>query len=295
MSHFMEETPDPSLEQLLVENLELVERLIRFVCRNKLDPAEVEEFSAWVKLRLVEKDYAILRKFQGRCTLATYLTIVIKRLFSDYQIHLRGKWHTSAKALQLGDVAVQLERLLHRDRKSLDEAIAIMQTAEGAPSRAELEKLAAQLPSRPVRASFVNADDVAQDLAVSEESVEVGAMAGDRQATANKITKTMTASLAALSPEDLTILRMVFVQEMTVAAIARILHVEQKPLYRRIEAIRKSLRKQLASAGIQPGDADDLVGRHDTRLNFGLFSMGKPATRSSSSNGSGPADVREPR
>lgn len=295
MSHFMEETPDSVFEQLLVENLDLIERLIRFICRNKLDPAEVEEFSAWVKLRLVDHHYAILRKFERRCSLPTYLTVVIKRLFSDYQIHLHGKWHTSAKALQTGTWAVDLERLLHRDRKTLDEAIAILQTAEGAPSRAELEKLAAQLPPRPVRASFVNADDVAQDLAVSEEATEAGAMAGDRQVTVNKITKTMRASLAALTSEDLSILRMVFVQEMTVADIARALHVEQKPLYRRIEAIRKSLRKQLVSAGIRSSDADDIVGHHDTRLDFGLLGMGKPATRSSSNNGSGPGDVREPR
>jgi RNA polymerase sigma factor for flagellar operon FliA len=287
----MEDIADSSAERLLVENLDLVERLTRFVCRNKLDPAEVEEFSAWVKLRLVDHDYAIIRKFQGRCSLATYLTVVIKRLFSDYQIHLHGKWHTSAAAQRLGPVAVDLERLLYRDRKSMDEAVAILRAQTDAPSRAELERLATKLPARRGHASFVNADDV--ELAISSEPIESDAMAGDRRETADTIATALKASLAELSSEDLTILRMLFAQEMTVADIARMLHVEQKPLYRRIDAICRNLKKRLATAGIEAADAEEIVGRHDTALDIGLLFMGNPATRSSPMKGSG-GDVRGP-
>ena len=288
----MEDTPD--FEQLLVTNLDLVERLTRFICRNKLDPNEVDDFSAWVKLKLVDRDYAILRSFEKRASLPTFLNIVIRRLFSDYLIHLHGKWHTSAAAQKLGPFAVLLERLLHRDRKSLDEAIGIVRAEEGAPSRAELEKLAAKLPPRRQHASFVNAEDVAQEVSVSSEPIESDAMAGDRRDTENAIGKTLQASLATLSVEDLTILRLLYVQDMTVADIARMLHVEQKPLYRRIDAICRNLRKQLASAGIDRRDADEIIGRNDTQLSIGLLLMGKPATRSSSNNGSGPGDVRGP-
>ncbi|HEV7922221.1 MAG TPA: hypothetical protein VGR02_15655 [Thermoanaerobaculia bacterium] len=291
----MEDFTDSSGERLLVENLDLVERLTRFVCRNKLEPSEVEDFSAWVKLRLVENHYGILRKFQRRCSLATYLTTVIKRLFSDYQIHRRGKWHTSAKARQLGPFAVWLELLLHRDRKQLDEAIEIVSVNEAAPSRAELVNLADELPRRSAPPSFVKADDEEQELSVSAEAAESGAMADERQRTANKVTKTAMAFLATLDKKDLTILRMRFAQEISVADIARMLHMEQKPLYRRIEAILKNLGKELVSAGIKPGDVDDLIGRNDIRLRFSLLFMGKPAKRSSPGNGSGPGDEREPR
>src|SRR5947208_13014691 len=124
-----------------------------------MSPDDVEDFASWVKLRLIDGDYAVIRKFQGRCSPATYLTVVIRRLFSDYQIRLHGKWHTSATAQRLGPDPVQLERLLYRDRKPLDEAVAIMSATDSAPTRAEIERLAAQLPEKKPHATFINADD----------------------------------------------------------------------------------------------------------------------------------------
>jgi len=236
-------------QRLFEDNLELIERLVRFVCRNKMNPDDVEDFASWVKLRLIDGDYAIIRKFEGRCSLATYLTIVIRRLFSDYQIHLHGKWHTSAAAQRLGPDAVQLERLLYRDRKSLEEAVSIMTAAESAPTRAELERLAAKLPEKKPHAAFVSADDLDGEIAVSPDPIEADAMAGDRSQTASEITDVMRPALTELSAEELTILRLHFVAQMTVAEIARSLQVEQKPLYRKIQSICDRLRKKLEGAG----------------------------------------------
>jgi RNA polymerase sigma factor (sigma-70 family) len=178
---------------------------------------------------------------------------------------------------------------LHRDRKPLDEAIAIVSTQDGAPSPSELEQLATELPARRPHPVRVSPDDVASQLAVSSDA-ESRVMAADRQQTANKVMRVLAKSLAALPPDDQALLRMRYAQDMTVAEIARMLQVEQKPLYRRIEAIKKDLRKQLINGGIKPEDVADIVGRNDTRLDFVLLLMGKPATRSSSNNGSGTGD-----
>src|SRR4029453_14108130 len=43
-------------------------------------------------LRLVEDDYDVLRRFQARSSLPTYVTVVIQRLFLDYRNRLWGKW-----------------------------------------------------------------------------------------------------------------------------------------------------------------------------------------------------------
>jgi RNA polymerase sigma factor for flagellar operon FliA len=40
---------------------------------------EADDFASHPKLKLIEDDYAILRKFQGRSSLRTYLTVVIER------------------------------------------------------------------------------------------------------------------------------------------------------------------------------------------------------------------------
>jgi hypothetical protein len=59
------------VEQQLVASLPLVDRLAISACRgSRMTPADVEDFVGEVKL--VEDDYAALRKFEGRCSLPTY-------------------------------------------------------------------------------------------------------------------------------------------------------------------------------------------------------------------------------
>lgn len=259
--------------QLLETNLDLVERLIRFVSRQKISPDEIEDFASWVKLRLIDGDYAVLRKYDGRVSLATYLTIVIRRLLSDYQIHLHGKWHTSAKAQRLGPDAVQLERLLYRDHMSLDRAMTVMSTADSTLTRAKLEQLAVQLPERSPQRSFVSADEI--EFGVPADQIESDAMASDRHHAAGEIAAILEQSLRELSPEDALILRMHFVQQMSVAEIARSLTIEQKPLYRRLNSILGRLRQQLETGGIAAADVADIIGRSDSSLlDFGFLASG---------------------
>jgi hypothetical protein len=63
---------------LFESNLPLIERLLAAVCRRNAFPAaEGEEFASWAKLRLIDDDYAVLRKFEGRsrnrCPLTDFL------------------------------------------------------------------------------------------------------------------------------------------------------------------------------------------------------------------------------
>ena len=46
-----------------------------------------------MKLKLIENDYAILAKFQGKAKLSTYLTTVIHNMFRDYRIQKWGRSH----------------------------------------------------------------------------------------------------------------------------------------------------------------------------------------------------------
>ena len=45
-----------------------------------LDQADVDDLVAEVFMQIVSGDYAVLRKFRGECSLATYLTVVARRI-----------------------------------------------------------------------------------------------------------------------------------------------------------------------------------------------------------------------
>src|SRR5215510_13971859 len=64
-------------EELFLAHYELIERLIAWVCaRRGLRSADAQDFASKVKLRLVENDYEILGKFEGRSSFQTYLAVV---------------------------------------------------------------------------------------------------------------------------------------------------------------------------------------------------------------------------
>ena len=70
-----------SPDQLYLANVETIEGAIRFVCRrHRLGAPDAEEFAATVRLKLIDDDYAVLRKFQHRSSLRTFLVTVVSRL-----------------------------------------------------------------------------------------------------------------------------------------------------------------------------------------------------------------------
>ena len=46
----------------------------------RLNPEDVDDLCAEVFLALLDRDYAVLRAFRGECSLATYLTVVARRV-----------------------------------------------------------------------------------------------------------------------------------------------------------------------------------------------------------------------
>lgn len=63
-----------------------IDRIIAFICRRYgLGEADAKDFGSFVKRKLIENDYAIVRTFEGRTKRETFLTVVARRLFIDYQ------------------------------------------------------------------------------------------------------------------------------------------------------------------------------------------------------------------
>jgi RNA polymerase sigma factor (sigma-70 family) len=256
--------PLADARELLVSNLALIERVVAFTCRRHgLKVDETEEFGGVVRLKLVENDYAVLRKFEGRSSFATFVTVVIHRMLLDYRIHLWGKWHASAEARRRGDAAVEIEKLLHRDKRTADEAYVLLSPRYPWLTREAFAEIAAALPRREPRAKLVEIDDAA--AVVSETGAPFPL---DRTRISELISAIVRTFIDALPAHDRLVLQLRFDSAMSVAQIARSLGVDQKQLYRTIEKRLRELRTALEASGVSDDDAADIIGDRGVVLDF---------------------------
>lgn len=280
---------DPSA--LFEQHLPLVERVLGSIgARRCRSVDEAEDFASWARLKLLEEDCAILRKFRGRSSLKTYLVTVIQNLFRDYRIAKWGKWRPSAKAKRLGVDAVRLEILLYRDGLSFDEAAETLRRNHGVRvSLSELAELAGVLPPRVPRRTV---GEGALDTVADDGKVDSRIRDGERKEAAERAERALSGALDGLDPEDRLILKMRYEDGFTVAAVARALGLDQKPLYRRIERCLVALRSGLEERGVVAEMVTELLGwsRLELHVDYGELrrQTGRESTASRPSQGRHP-------
>ena len=261
---------EQTAEERFLDGLEEIERAVRFVARRAgLGDADADDLSATVKLRLIEDDYAALRRFGGRCSLVTYVASIAQRVIADDWAHVHGRWQPSAEARRLGETAVVLEGLLRRDGRSLDEAVRLAQRVDPALTRTAAIELAARLPERAPRARLVPIEDT-HDAPAAGVSADERVTDAENAAASDAANRAVRETLRTMTAEDRIVLRMRFDEGLRVADIARMLACEQKPLYRRIDSLIRTLREALLRAGIDAVTASALIGTDASRLRFGL-------------------------
>ena len=242
-----------SIKQLFLQNLQVVDRIIAIIARrNAIASSDAEEFAAWARARLTDDHYSILRKFGGRSSLKTYLSVVLSNLFRDYRNSVWGRWRPSAVAARLGPIGIRLEELVVRDGCPVREAVAILRSAGATESEADLARLCALLPARLLNKE-VALDELADTLAGQARLVS------SVDESRERIQLTLHKCLAELGDEDRVITRMRFWDATSVADIAKALRLDQKPLYRRIEAIQQRLKQSLAQHGVTEEQARDVL------------------------------------
>jgi RNA polymerase sigma factor for flagellar operon FliA len=253
------------LEATFVANLPVLERILAVVQRRHgLRGEQGEEFASWVKLRLVEDDYAVFGKFRGDSSLATYLTVVVTMLLRDYRVAHWGRWRASAEARRRGPLAVRLETLVHRDHFTLEEAAQLLRTAgETTGSDRELASLLAALPARlPLRPVSAGAQLLVDAPAANSADDLVAASELDDEQ--REATNVLDSALDRLPVEERVILRMRYWEGASVADVARALNLAQKPLYRRIERALSTLRAELERQGVSAQRVRALLADADT-------------------------------
>lgn len=274
------ESREVDYEAVLLEHLDFVERTVGAIARrNALSAWEADDLEGQVKLRLISNDYAILRKFEGKSRLTTYLTTVIQNLFRDFRIQQWGKWRPSAAAKRLGDVGVQLESLLYRDRFSFGEAAELLRNRFGVQaSDEELLELGRCLKPRTTRR--FESDRVLSSLSAPEHG-DQRVVDGERSASQERVGRALAGVLASLEAEDRLILKLRFADGLTIRSVADTLHLDPRGIYARVRRILRTVRARLVEAGIECQDVLDLLEWPACTVRAGLSDDVEPLERKS--------------
>jgi RNA polymerase sigma factor (sigma-70 family) len=258
--------------QLIEQNVELIDRLVHRACRRVgVATDDIGDAASMVKLALLENDCAILRRFEGRSSLATYLTIVIQRLLSNQRERTHGRWRPSAEAHRVGPHAVIIEDLVGRQHRSIDEVMPMVRAVDPAITRNDVAEIASRMPQRTPRPREVPlpteeiqplaARDRADASTIDRELRGLTAHAG------TLLRDTMTSWPAA----DRMLVRLRFESSLTIADIARLMKVAQRPLYRRLESLLLALRETLLAAGVDSAAAGELLeASNRIEIDFGM-------------------------
>ena len=245
--------PDAIVEPsvLYLQHLEAINRIAASLCkRNGVFGADAEDFASEVRLRLLEDDYAVIRKHRGDSSMTTFLTVVIANLFRDYRIKMWGKWRPSAEARRLGDAAVLLETAMYRDGCSFDEACRLLeQSGRANVDRTELRKITEKLPVRTTRR--IEGEETLSEVAASAQT-DGGLLDAERREQLVALHGALARTIATLDAEDQLIIRLRFYEGFSVADVARGLRLPQKPLYPRISRLLQTLSSALTRKGIGP-------------------------------------------
>lgn len=253
-----------SAEATLLANFQWTQRAIHALGRRQqMSNEDTDDFSSWVLLKLLENDYGILRQFRGESSLKTYLTVVIAMLYREYRVISWGRWRPSASARKAGRAAVLLETMVYRDGYNRDQAIlTLMASGITTLGRRQLSTMFESLPRRTPRRVFYPLDAIAassgsanaEDLVLVQESLKEQCAAA----------ASLNLAMENLPRMERKIIRMRFLEELSVADIARRLQLPQKSLYRRLERTLASMRKYLEKSGLSVAEVRSLLDGRTT-------------------------------
>lgn len=234
--------------------LPVIDDVAAQVCRRyRLSAEESEDFRADVRLHFINRNYEVLRRFEGRSQLPTYITVVVQRLFIDTRNREWGRWRPSAEARRLGPLGLLLEKLMVRDGWSASQALDTLRVNHGATIDAALTALADKLAMRAPSRRIVGEED-AGDIAGDGPGADANVVRAEQDFLARRVQSALDRARQALAPTDRLILKMRYEDRLSVADIARALSLDQRRLYRTIEQLLASLGASMQADGI--GHAD---------------------------------------
>ena len=246
-------------EARFLEALPVIDDVAAQVCRrHRLSAAEADDFKSEVRVHFFDGDYEVLRKFEGRCALATYVTVVVQRLFFDWRNKNWGRWRPSTEARRLGPTAVLIERYVIRDGWTLEQTIEVLrvnhQTGLDETLRAFCDTLSSRRPSR-----RLVAEEDASEIANPGPGADANVVKAERDFLAKRVQAALDRARQGLPAVQQLIVKMRFEDGTAISDIARALRLDQRPLYRTIEKVMHSLRAAMEAEGISRADIEALL------------------------------------
>jgi RNA polymerase sigma factor (sigma-70 family) len=222
------------------------ETLTRIARAHHLRREDAEDFIQSAHLRLVEGDYDIFRRFAGRSSLRTYLVVVGTRLLLDWRNETYGKWRTSMAATRLGEPAILLERLLHRDGYELEAAIERVCARHPSMTAACVRELTTKLPSRcrPQRVS----EQALHGLTAVEPDNPIAA--AEQAGADRRIVSILSGAVQSLPEQERRLIRGKYEEGRSIQALAAWMAIEPRRLYRLHESVLRKLRRRLVATGV---------------------------------------------
>lgn len=237
-------------ESYFVSCLATIDSIARGLARrHRLSADDADDLASTVRLRILADDYAVLRKFQGRSSLRTYLTVVIHRMLMDERTARLGKWRPSQQAQREGPTAMLFERLTLRDGLPFDEACDALEINHRVEiNRAALVGLYARVRRCPIR-RFVTTNQDLESVPAPLPSPDDTLAGAERAALGGRARIALGRAVASLRMQDRRILQLRFARGFSIADVARTMGLKQKALYSRCERLLKTLRSQLEAQG----------------------------------------------
>src|SRR6185503_18529069 len=144
-----------------------------------------------------------------------------------------------------------------RDGWSAQEAAELLRVNHGVAIDSQLNALSDTLTRRTVVRQFVSDADVA-DFESPDPGSDVNVVRSEQEFLAQRVRRALTRARETLDAEDQLILKMRFEDSVSVADIARAMHLDQKRLYRTIELLLARLGECLDAEGISRSDVRTL-------------------------------------
>jgi RNA polymerase sigma factor (sigma-70 family) len=230
---------------------------------NRSNDIELENDALKLFNRVVDKlredDHKILRNFQGRAKLTTYLTTIISFQAIDLIRQRRGRNQERERAKKAGKSAELIYNLVFKEERGERDAygeLKISEDFEG--SYEEFSELVSTIRGKsakvldlssgdlPVKQGFRLKDKDSFEIPDRMADPELIYLKENRQA---RIQKVVAEVVAGLSGEQQMLLRMRYPksyskQPMQINEIADILNLSKKAVYNRLERILKKCRKK---------------------------------------------------